>query len=109
MALIVYAAVYVTLATLGLVLLRRSLDGATLAELVRDPAFYAGGMFYAASFGTFLASLRRFEVLTVFPVFTGLAYATVAVSAALFLDEALTPARLAGLVLVGTGVVLLVR
>jgi multidrug transporter EmrE-like cation transporter len=100
---------YTALATTGLVLLRRSLEDATLSELVHDPAFFAGGVFYAASFATFLASLRRFEVLTVFPLFTGLAYATVAVAAAVVLDESLTASRLAGIALVGVGALLLVR
>ena len=100
---------YTTLATTGVVLLRRSLEDATLSELVHDPAFFAGGVFYAASFATFLASLRRFEVLTVFPLFTGLAYATVAVAAAVVLDESVTASRLAGIALVGLGAVLLVR
>jgi multidrug transporter EmrE-like cation transporter len=108
-ALIAYALVYTALATTGLVLLRRSLADAPLSELVHDPAFYLGGLFYAASFLTFLYSLRRFEVLSVFPLFTGLAYATVAVAAALVLDESLTVARVAGIALVGIGAVLLVR
>ncbi len=104
-----YAAVYTTLATIGLVLLRRSLGDTEVAEVIRDPAFYVGGLFYAASFATFLASLRRFEVLTVFPLFTGLAYATVALAAALVLHEPLTTSRLAGIAFVGAGAVLLVR
>jgi multidrug transporter EmrE-like cation transporter len=109
LALIAYAAVYTALATTGLVLLRRSLGDAAVAEIIRDPTFYVGGLFYAASFATFLASLRRFEVLTVFPLFSGLAYATVAVAATLVLDETLTAPRFAGIALVGVGAVLLVR
>jgi multidrug transporter EmrE-like cation transporter len=109
LALIAYAAIYTTLATTGLVLVRRSLGDAAVAEFTRDPAFYVGGLFYATSFATFLASLRRFEVLTVFPLFTGLTYATVAVAATLVLDETLTAPRLAGIALVGVGAVLLVR
>lgn len=109
MALIAYAVVYTTLATAGLVLLRRSLEDATLAELLRDPTFVLGGLLYAASFTTFLASLRRFEVLTVFPLFTGITYATVAVAAAVVLNEQLTAARVGGIALVGFGAVLLVR
>jgi multidrug transporter EmrE-like cation transporter len=108
-ALIAYAIVYTTLATLGLVLLRRSLGDSAVADIARDPTFYAGGFFYAASFATFLWSLRRFEVLTVFPLFTSLAYATVTVAAALVLDEPLTASRVGGIVLVGAGIVLLVR
>jgi multidrug transporter EmrE-like cation transporter len=68
-----------------------------------------GGAFYAASFATFLLSLRSFEVLTVFPLFTGITYASVAVAAALVLDEQLTAARFAGMAFVAVGAVLLVR
>jgi multidrug transporter EmrE-like cation transporter len=104
-----YAAVYTTLATAGLVVLRGALEDEAFSEIVRDPAVYAGGLLYAASFGTFLASLRSFEVLTVFPLFTGVTYATVTVAAAVVLDEALTASRLAGIALVGVGVVFLTR
>lgn len=109
MRLAAFAAVYTTLATVGLVLLRRSLADASLGEMARTPGLYAGGLLYAASFGTFLLSLRHFEVLTVFPLFTGLAYATVALASWLLLDEPLTAARLAGIALVAAGAVLLVR
>jgi multidrug transporter EmrE-like cation transporter len=104
-----YALMYTTLATLGLVVLRRALADASLAEIVRTPAFYAGGLFYAASFATFLASLRSFEVLTVFPLFTGVTYATVTLAAAVVLDEQLTAPRVAGIAFVAVGAVLLVR
>ena len=109
MRLIAYAVAYTTLATLGLVVLRRTLEDASFSELARSPGLYLGGLLYAASFGTFLLSLRHFEVLTVFPLFTGIAYATVAVAAAVFLDEPLTIARVAGIGLVAGGAVLLVR
>lgn len=109
MRLIAYAAAYTTLATLGLVVLRRSLADASFSEIARAPGLYAGGLLYAASFGTFLLSLRHFEVLTVFPLFTGIAYATVAVASALYLDEPLTLARVGGIALVAAGAVLLVR
>jgi multidrug transporter EmrE-like cation transporter len=104
-----YAVAYTTLATAGLVVVRRSLEDASFSELVQDPGFYAGGLLYAASFGTFLASLRSYEVLTVFPLFTGITYATVTVAAAVVLDESLGASRLAGIALVAGGVVLLTR
>ena len=109
MALAAYSAVYTLLATAGLVLLRKSLPDSTPADLVTNPTFISGGLFYAASFGTFLLALRRFEVLTVYPVFSGLTYATVTCAAVIFLGENLSPARLAGILLVAGGVVLLVR
>jgi len=104
-----FAVAYTTLATLGLVVLRRTLADASLDEVVRSPWLYVGGAFYAASFATFLLSLRSFEVLTVFPLFTGITYASVAVAAALVLDEQLTGARFAGMAFVAVGAVLLVR
>jgi multidrug transporter EmrE-like cation transporter len=109
MGLAAYAVVYTTLASAGLILVRRSLEDAPFSEFVHDPAFYAGGLLYATSFATFLASLRAYEVLTVFPLFTGVTYATVTLGAAVFLDEPLTASRLAGIVLVAAGAVLLVR
>lgn len=109
MALIAYGVVYTALGTIGLMLLRRSLAEAPFAELVRDPAVLLGALFYAASFTTFLASLRRFDVLVVFPLFTGTTYATVTIAAAVVLDESLNASRLAGIALVGVGAVLLVR
>jgi multidrug transporter EmrE-like cation transporter len=104
-----YSLVYTVLATTGLILLRRSLANATLESVIADPAFFAGALCYAASFATFLLALRRFEVLTVYPTFTGLAYASVTVAAAIFLGESLTPSRVTGILLVGGGVTLLVR
>ena len=109
MILAVYTVVYVTLATTGLVLLRRSLADASFADILLEPGFYLGFAFYAASFVTFLFSLRRFEVLTVYPVFSGLAYVSVTVAAVWVLGEHLSAARVAGIVLVGAGVALLVR
>ena len=109
MAFAAYLVTYVVLSTAGLMLLRRSLADASLAEALSDPRVYAGAAGYALSFGTFLLSLRRFEVLTVFPVFLGVTYATIAVAAAIFLGESLTPARVAGLALVGSGLLLLAK
>jgi multidrug transporter EmrE-like cation transporter len=109
MALALYSVIYTALATTGLVLLRRSLADAGLSSVVTDPQFLAGGLFYAASFATFLLSLRRFEVLTVYPVFSGLVYASLTIAAAAFLHESLTSTRLVGIVLVAGGVALLVR
>ena len=109
MALVLYTAVYAVLATTGLIVLRSSLEGATLAEALGMPGVYLGAVCYAASFGTFLLSLRRFDVLTVFPVFSGVAYASVALAAAVILGESLGTSRVLGLGLVAIGVILLTR
>jgi multidrug transporter EmrE-like cation transporter len=109
MALAAYSSVYTVLATAGLVLLRRSLGGESIATAITNPEFICGGALYAASFGTFLLALRRFEVLTVYPVFSGVTYASVTVAAAVFLGESLSLMRVVGIALVGCGVTLLVR
>ena len=51
----------------------------------------------------------RIDVLTVFPVFSGVAYASVAVAAAAILGEDLGTSRVLGLGLVAGGVILLTR
>ncbi len=109
MALALHTAVYAVLATTGLILLRSSLEDVTLADGLRMPGVYLGAACYAASFGTFLLALRRFDVLTVFPVFTGVVYATVAIAAAAVLGEDLGTSRVLGLGLVAVGVILLTR
>ena len=96
MALVLYTLVYAALATTGLIVLRSSLGGATVAEALAMPGVYLGAACYAASFGTFMLSLRRFDVLTVFPVFSGVAYASVAVAAATILGEDLGTAECSG-------------
>jgi multidrug transporter EmrE-like cation transporter len=109
MRLAAYSLTYVAFATSGLVLLRRALSDSSLAVAISDPEFVVGGLCYAASFATFLLALRRFEVLTVYPIFTGLAYATVSVAAVVFLNESFGAIRFVGVLLVGVGVLLLTR
>jgi len=104
-----YLVVYVALTTTGVVLLRRSLAGSEIPGVVVDPEFLLGMTAYAVSFLTFMLALRRFEVLTVFPVFFGIAYTSVTLAAVVVLDEELSTRRLAGIVLVGVGVFLLAR
>ena len=109
MALALYTAVYAVLATTGWILLRSSLEGATIADGLRTPGVYVGAACYAASFGTFVVALRQFDVLTVFPIFSGVAYASVGIAAAAILGEDLGTSRVLGLALVGVGVILLTR
>ena len=109
MALAGYSAVYTAFATAGLVLLRKSLSGAEIPGVLGDPRFLLGASFYAASFATFLLALRRYEILTVYPIFSGLAYATVSAAAVIFLGESLSAGRVGGIVFVALGVALLSR
>lgn len=105
----VFLVLYVVLTTTGVVLLRRSLADAEIPAVLMSPTFLLGLSAYLGSFLTFMLSLRSFEVLAVFPVFFGLAYTSVALAAVVVLDEDLSTGRLAGVVLVGSGVLLLAR
>lgn len=105
----VYAAVYTLFATTGLTLLRRALGSVALTATMTNPLFFVGGICYATSFGIFLWSLRHFDVLTVYPLFSGLGYAGVTGCAVLFLGERLHLGRIVGVALVGVAVVLLGR
>jgi multidrug transporter EmrE-like cation transporter len=105
-----YLAVYVVLSTAGVLLLRSRLGtGAGLATLASDPRLLIGAVCYAASFLTWLAALRHFEITRAFPVFLGTSYAAVSVGAVLILGERVTAARLSGLALVGVGIILIGR
>lgn len=102
-----YVVVYVSLSTSGLILLRSRLAHAeSIAVLARDPRLLAGAVCYAASFLTWLAALRRFEITRAFPVFMGLSYATVTIAAVIVLGERLSVIRALGIALVGVGVLL---
>lgn len=110
--LVPYLLTYVLLSTTGLVLLRHSLAGlgrASFADYLKNAGLVVGALCYIASFLTFLAALRNFELLTVYPIFTGVAYAAVSLAAVLVLREALTPISATGIAFVGVGVVLLAQ
>ena len=105
-----YVLVYVVLSTSGLVILRSRLGGGeSLTALAHDPRLFVGGLFYAASFLTWLLALRRFELVRAFPVFMGSSYAAVTMAAVLVLGERLSALRGLGVALVGLGVLLVYR
>ena len=110
MHLLASVATYVVLSTAGLLLLRDSLQGAALEpSLLARPRVIAGAALYALSFLSWLLALRRYELTTIFPVFIGLGYSAVILAAVAFLDERLAFTNILGIVLVGVGVVLVVR
>jgi multidrug transporter EmrE-like cation transporter len=105
-----YLIVYVALSTTGLLLLRSRLgSGEDLASLLSDPRFLAGAVCYAASFLTWIAALRHYEITRIFPLFLGAGYACVTIGAVVILGEHLTVSRISGIVLVGAGIVLVGR
>ena len=79
-----------------------------LTDLVRDPRVLGGAVLYAASFLTWLLALRRDELSFVYPIFIGTGYVAIVLASAVLLDESLSATRLAGIALVGIGVLLIV-
>jgi multidrug transporter EmrE-like cation transporter len=112
-ALGLYVTFYAALNTCGLLLLRvalRDRDAAAgLPATLRDPRLAAGLVLYALGFLTWVASLSRYELSTVYPVFVGVSYVAVVLASALVLSEDMTAAKIIGIALVGAGVMLVVR
>lgn len=107
---IVYLVVYVALSTSGLLMLRSRLGSdEPLASLASDPRFLLGAACYAASFLVWLLALREFEITRAFPVFLGASYLAVTLGAVVILGEHVGPLRLAGMALIGGGIVLVGR
>ena len=110
-----YVAAYALLSTGGVLLLRRALKDAdelsfgTVRTLLVEPSFLLGFVLYALSFVTWLLALRRYEVVTIFPVFVGVGYACVVLGGYLFLGESLSAARVAGILVIFAGMALLFR
>lgn len=105
-----YLVVYVTLSTAGLLLLRSRLEGGgSLSSLASDPLLLIGAACYALSFLTWLAALRYYEITRAFPIFLGSSYVAVTIGAVIVLGEHVTGVRIAGIVLVGLGILLIGR
>jgi multidrug transporter EmrE-like cation transporter len=111
-----YTVAYVVLSTAGLLLLRSALGGDDAATgvshvslLLSNPAFIVGACLYAISFLTWMLALRRFAITTVYPLFIGSGYTAVTLGSLIFLGESLSITGAIGIVLIGAGVVLLVR
>lgn len=115
MTAVAYVVAYALLSTGGVLLLRTALnevDDLTLGSaraLVGEPSFLLGFLLYALSFFTWLLALRRYEVVAIFPVFVGVGYACVVLGGYLFLEESLSPSRVAGILVILGGVALMAR
>jgi len=110
----VYVAASALLTTGGVLLLRSALDDVELSpgalgSLVVEPAFLAGFFLYVGSFLTWLLALRRFEAVVIFPAFVGAGYAGVVLGGRIFLGESLTAIRVAGILVILAGVLLVSR
>jgi multidrug transporter EmrE-like cation transporter len=111
MKLLALVITYMVLSTAGLLLVRSGLHagaGSTRAELAKPQVIF-GLIFYVASFGIWLVALKRYQLSSVYPLFIGVGYTAVVISSAVLLHERITPLKAAGILLVGAGVLLLVK
>jgi multidrug transporter EmrE-like cation transporter len=80
----------------------------SIAILFKSLPFWTGMVCYGASLCVWLAALSKAPVSTAYPMLS-LGYVVVAVVSVGWLGESMTPAKIAGIVLICLGVVLLTR
>jgi multidrug transporter EmrE-like cation transporter len=78
-------------------------------NLVRLAWLGAACTTYGLGFISYSVALQKLEMSLAYPIMTGVAIACVALIGATVLDEAITPARIAGMLLVAAGAFLLSR
>jgi multidrug transporter EmrE-like cation transporter len=76
--------------------------------LFRSPPFWTGMVCYGASLCVWVAALAKAPVSTAYPMLS-LGYVVVAAVSVAWLGESLTPAKMLGIALICTGVVLVSR
>ncbi|HEY2534537.1 MAG TPA: SMR family transporter [Xanthobacteraceae bacterium] len=80
----------------------------SVAILFRSLPFWTGMLCYAASVCVWVAALSKAPVSTAYPMLS-LGYVVVAAVSVAWLGESLTPAKMLGIALICTGVVLVSR
>jgi multidrug transporter EmrE-like cation transporter len=82
--------------------------GSSIVILFRSLPFWGGMICYGASLCVWLAALSKAPVSTAYPMLS-LGYVVVAIASVAWLGESMTPLKIAGIVLICLGVVLLTR
>jgi multidrug transporter EmrE-like cation transporter len=82
--------------------------GSSIGILLRSLPFWSGMLCYAASVCVWVAALSKAPVSTAYPMLS-LGYVVVAAVSVTWLGETLTPAKMLGIALICTGVVLVSR
>ena len=110
--------VSVSLNALAQVVLRKAMTVGTLPPahevvalgfaLASNLWLWAGMACYAASIGLWLVVLKRVEVSAAYPMLS-IGYVIAAVLGLVFLGEQVGPMRIAGIALIGAGVVMIAR
>jgi multidrug transporter EmrE-like cation transporter len=80
----------------------------SIVILFKSPPFWSGMLCYAASVCVWVAALSKAPVSTAYPMLS-LGYVVVAAVSVAWLGETLSPAKMLGIALICTGVVLVSR
>ena len=115
LALLGYIVAYAVLNASGLLLLRLTLGRSSsahsrhLGAVLVDPRFFLGLTLYALGFLTWLLSLRTYQLSTIYPVFVGVGYVSVLAASFVVLHEHASLVKVVGMILVGAGLVFVLR
>lgn len=121
MWLIVLFLLYIVLSTTGLMLIKLgfnqfSFETYHLEEYRRflkyayhHPEFIFGLLLYILSFLSWLILLSKRQLTTIFPLITGLSYASIILASVLFLREEIDLFKIIGIVLIGTGILFVIK
>jgi multidrug transporter EmrE-like cation transporter len=121
MSLISLILLYLLLSTTGLILIKIgfnqfSFETYHLEEYRRflkyayhHPEFIFGFCLYILSFISWLIILSKKQLTFIFPIVTGLAYASIIIASFLFLREEINLFKLIGIVLIGIGILSLIK
>lgn len=82
---------------------------ANFIQLFSNPWIFIGLVAIVCSLFAWMAALSRIELTIVYPIATGLGYVLITIAGHYLLGESLSSARLLGIVLIVTGVVLIGR
>lgn len=111
-----YIILYILLSASGLLLLKKSLINdlailnlSNIKNLLLNWYFIFGFLFYASSFLTWLYILSKKEISYAYPIVVGLSYFVIVLSSLIIFKESLTLNKIIGIVLIGIGIIFILR
>jgi multidrug transporter EmrE-like cation transporter len=75
----------------------------------QHPKFIFGLLLYILSFLAWIILLSKKQLTTIFPLVTGLNYASIIVASILFLNEEIDLSKIIGIVLIGVGILFITK
>ncbi len=112
---------YLLLSTAGLILVKIGLNQfgfkthqfeefRRFAEYAyHHPKIIFGFLIYISSFLCWLILLSKKQLTTIFPLLTGLSYASIIIASVIFLREEIDLFKMIGIILIGAGILFVIR